>query len=60
MKRWNRALTTLVGAAAAGALVWFVPHFDRTSTGGYWAAMGFFVKSDRVCYNPSAILIGVR
>lgn len=45
MKRWNRALTTLVGAAAAGALIWFVPHFDRTSPGGYWAAMGFFAAA---------------
>jgi hypothetical protein len=45
MKRWNRALTTLVGAAAAGALIWFVPHFDRASTGGYWAAMGFFAAA---------------
>lgn len=45
MKRWNRALTTLIGAAAAGALVWFVPHFDRASTGGYWAATGFFAAA---------------
>ena len=40
MRRWNRALTTLVAAAAAGCLLWFVPHFDRWSSGGYWGVMG--------------------
>ena len=39
MRRWNRALTTLVAAAAAGAVLWFVPHFDRWSTGGYWGVI---------------------
>jgi len=39
MRRWNRALTTLVAAAAAGFLLWYVPHFDRWSTGGYWGVM---------------------
>lgn len=40
MRRWNRALTTLVAVAAAGALLWFVPHYDRWSTCGYWGVMG--------------------
>jgi len=39
MRRWNRALTTLVAAAAAGFLLWYVPHFDRWSTSGYWGVM---------------------
>ena len=47
MMRW-RPLTTLVAATAAGALVWFVPHFDRTSTSGYWAAMAFFAAAGLV------------
>jgi hypothetical protein len=42
MKGWKRSLTTLVGAAAAGALIWFVPHYDRWATGGYWAGMATF------------------
>ena len=43
MRRWNRALCTLVGAAAAGFLLWYVPHFDRWSTSGYWAVMGLML-----------------
>ena len=42
MTGWKRALTTLLGAAAAGALIWFVPHYDRWATGGYWAGMATF------------------
>ena len=42
MRGWARAFTTLIGAAAAGALVWFVPHFDRWSTGGYFGGMAIF------------------
>jgi hypothetical protein len=40
MRHWNRALATLVAAAAAGFLLWFVPHFHRWTTGGYWGVMG--------------------
>ncbi len=43
MRRWNRAFSTLVAAAAAGFLLWYVPHFDRWSTSGYWAVMGLMV-----------------
>jgi len=43
MRRWNRALSTLVAAAAAGFLLWYAPHFDRWSTSGYWAVMGLMV-----------------
>ena len=39
MRRWNRSLTTLLAAAAAGFLLGYVPHFDRWSTGGYWGVM---------------------
>jgi len=39
MRHWNRALTTLAAAAAAGFLLWFAPHFDRWTTGGYWGVM---------------------
>ncbi len=39
MRHWNRALTTLAAAAAAGFLLWFVPHFHRFTAGGYWGAM---------------------
>ena len=48
MKGWRRSFTTLAGAALAGALIWFVPHFDRWSTGGYWAGMGFFALAGLV------------
>jgi hypothetical protein len=36
MRHWNRALTTLAAAAAAGLLLWFAPHFHRWTTSGYW------------------------
>jgi hypothetical protein len=36
----NRALLTLAAAAIGGAGLWLVGHFDQTTTGGYWAAMG--------------------
>ena len=36
VRHWNRALATLLAAAAAGFLLWFTPHFNRWSTGGYW------------------------
>src|SRR5579864_6625572 len=36
MRRWTRALTTLLAASAAGFLLWFAPHFNRWTTGGYW------------------------
>jgi hypothetical protein len=44
----KRALTTLVGAAAAGAPIWFAPHFDRWATGGYFGAMAVFAAAGLV------------
>ena len=35
-----RAGATLLGAAAAGALLWLAAQIGRGSTGGYWAASG--------------------
>ena len=40
MNGWNRALTTLLGAGAAGFLLWLAAQFDMHTTGGYWAALG--------------------
>ena len=37
---WNRALTTLLAAGAAGFLLWLAAQFDMHTTGGYWAALG--------------------
>jgi hypothetical protein len=37
----HRAPLTLLGAAAAGVLLWLAAaHVDRHTTGGYWAAYG--------------------
>jgi len=37
----NRVPVTLLGAAGAGALLWFAAaHVDRSGTSGYWAAIG--------------------
>ena len=43
MRRWNRALTTLVAAAAAGFLLWYAPHFNRWATRGYWGVIALMV-----------------
>src|SRR5207248_7949851 len=40
MNAWNRALTTLLAAGAAGFLLWLAAQFDMHTTGGYWAALG--------------------
>jgi hypothetical protein len=41
LKGVTRAPATLLGAASAGALLWFsAAHVDRSTTGGYWAAYG--------------------
>src|SRR5438067_2038950 len=40
MNGWNRALTTLLAAGAAGVLLWLAAQFNMHTTGGYWAALG--------------------
>lgn len=45
MRHWTRALTTLAAAVAAGCLLWYVPHFNRWTTGGYWAVMALMVAA---------------
>jgi hypothetical protein len=36
----TRALSTLVGAALAGGLIWVAAQVDQSTTGGYWAVIG--------------------
>jgi hypothetical protein len=52
-----RGLTTLLGVAAAGLLVWLATGFDLGSTGEYWAAMGILAAAG-VCLGLSQILGG--
>jgi hypothetical protein len=40
MNGWNRAVSTLLAAGAAGSLLWLAAQFDMRTTGGYWAALG--------------------
>ena len=40
MNGMTRAGATLLGAAAAGALLWLAAQIGRGSAGGYWAAYG--------------------
>ena len=40
MNGWNRAVTTLLAAGAAGFLLWLAAQFDMSTSGGYWAALG--------------------
>jgi hypothetical protein len=45
----NRVPLTLLGAAGAGALLWFAgAHVDRATTGGYWAAIGLVAAAGLV------------
>lgn len=52
-----RGLTTLVGVAAAGLLVWLASGFDLGSTSEYWAAMGILVGAG-ACLGLSQLLGG--
>ena len=52
-----RGLTTLLGVAAAGFLVWLATQFDLGSTGDYWAAMGILAGAG-ACLGLSQLLGG--
>ncbi len=52
-----RGLTTLLGVAAAGFLIWLATTFDVASTGEYWAAMGILVGAG-ACLGLSQLLGG--
>jgi hypothetical protein len=52
-----RGLTTLLGVAAAGFLVWLAAQFDLTDTGEYWAAMGILAGAG-ACLGLSQLLGG--
>jgi hypothetical protein len=40
MNAMTRPLATLLAAALVGAALWLVGHWDRQTTGGYWAVLG--------------------
>src|SRR5919199_6325385 len=44
----TRALFTLVGAAAAGLLVWLATQINDHTTGGYWAVYGLIAAAGLV------------
>ncbi len=52
-----RGLTTLLGVAAAGFLVWLATQFDLGSTSEYWAAMGILAGAG-ACLGLSQLLGG--
>lgn len=52
-----RGLTTLLGVAAAGVLVWIASTFDLASTGEYWTAMGILAGAG-ACLGLSQLLGG--
>jgi len=52
-----RGLTTLLGIAAAGFLVWLAAQFDLGSTGEYWAALGILAGAG-ACLGVSQLLGG--
>ena len=52
-----RGLTTLLGVAAAGFLVWLASQFDLGTTGEYWSAMGILAGAG-VCLGLSQLIGG--
>jgi hypothetical protein len=52
-----RGLTTLLGVAAAGFLIWLASTFDLGSSGQYWAAMGILAGAG-ACLGLSPLLGG--
>ncbi len=52
-----RGLTTLLGVAAAGFLLWLATQFDLGSTGEFWAAMGILAGAG-ACLGLSQLLGG--
>lgn len=52
-----RGLTTLLGVAVAGFLVWVASEFDLGSTGEFWAAMGILAGAG-LCLGLSQLLGG--
>src|SRR5262245_39347318 len=52
-----RGLTTLLGVAAAGFLVWLATQFELSDTGDYWAAMGILAGAG-ACLGLSQLLGG--
>lgn len=45
MRHVARAVTTLAASAAAGFVLWYVPHFNRWTTGGYWGVMALMTAA---------------
>jgi hypothetical protein len=52
-----RGLTTLIGVAAAGFLIWLATQFDLGTTGEYWSAMGILAGAG-VCLGLSQLIGG--
>jgi hypothetical protein len=52
-----RGLTTLLGVAAAGFLIWLASTFDLGSSGEYWAAMAILAGAG-ACLGLSQLLGG--
>jgi len=45
MRHVARAVTTLAASAAAGFVLWYVPHFNRWTTGGYWGVIALMTAA---------------
>lgn len=48
MRGITRGIATLIGAAAAGALVWGATRIDAGTIGGYWAVVGLLAAGGLV------------
>ena len=56
----TRALSTLIGAALAGGLIWVAAQVDRTTTGGYWAEIGILAGAGLAIALARLPDVGVR
>lgn len=56
----KRAFSTLVGAAAAGGLMWVAAQTSTETTGGYWARIGILAGAGLVLALARLPDVGVR
>ena len=56
----KRAFSTLVGAAAAGGLIWVAAQTDVETTGGYWARIGILAGAGAALGLARLPDVGVR
>jgi len=58
MQTPTRAIAMLVGAAAAGALIWYAGRFDAATSHDYWISLGL-VSAAGLVFGLGLLVLGV-